>query len=80
MPRTLQNLTPLQKVESKAALSKAIKHFGSQGKLAKKLGIARQSITEMANGKRNIPLHHAVKIENLSQGVVKKSHLRPDIF
>lgn len=75
-----KKLTHQQWNISHKALRDAIKIIGSQGKLAKLLGIKRQSITAFISGKANLPIVRAIQIEELTYGKVKKSQLRPDVF
>lgn len=73
-------LTKEELTKSIMAINAAISILGSQAKLADSLGIPNQNISEMARGKRILPIHHAISIENITKGGVKKSLLRPDQF
>ena len=73
-------LTHDESEKSIEAIEEAIKYFGSQRKLAKEIGISNQNISLMKLGRRVIPIHHAIAIENITKGYVKKSNLRPDVF
>lgn len=64
-----------------AALDRAIELFGTQGALARALGLGWQtSVSEMrrrALQGRDIPIHHAMAIERLTKGSVKRQQLAP---
>ncbi len=60
------------------ALKTAIKHFGSQEKLAKKLGLCSMAITQWK--KRGVPANKCLQIEQATDGLVTCYELRPDIF
>lgn len=59
---------------------KVIKYFGSQKDLAKKLKINPSNISMWVRGFKIVPLHHAIKIEELSDGLFLRELMRPDIF
>jgi len=56
----------------------AIKHFGSQTKLADALDVSPMVVYQWT--KRKIPTDRAFQIERVSDGLVKVSDLRPDLF
>ena len=60
------------------SLNKAIKHFGSQTKLAEALGLTAMAVTQWK--KRKVPLEAAKEIERVTNGEVTKYDLRPDFF
>ena len=62
------------------AMRRAISFFGGTVKLAKNLGIRPNHIPDWLYEKRLIPVKHAVQIEYLTNGKIKASELRPDIF
>lgn len=59
---------------------KLIRIFKEQQILAKELGVVPCSISIWANGHKLIPIHHAIKIEQLTKGKITREMLRPDIF
>ena len=60
------------------AYKKALEIIGSKSELSRKLGLSRQSVTDWNVLK--IPPKHVVKIEQLTNGKVKRSDLRPDLY
>lgn len=50
----------------------------SQSKLAKLLGVSRQSVNDWALGRKKIPIQQAVEIERFSGGAVLREEMRPD--
>lgn len=69
--------TTSEKVLIKNSLLKAVKYFGSQKKLAEKLRISQQTLNYMINHKMTIPYQHAIIIDKITDGEVKKEHLVP---
>lgn len=59
-------------------LQQAIQYFGTQAKLAQALDIGSMAITQWKH--RGVPPMRAKQIERLSNGNIKASLLRPDIF
>ena len=57
------------------AVALAIKHFGSQSKLAKVAGSHQQNVSEWLNCKRSVPLLACMKIEKASNGEITKEQL-----
>ena len=53
--------------------------FGTLSQLANKLSITDSAIY-MWTKKKNIPIRHLRKIEELSEGRITKEMLRPDLF
>lgn len=64
------------------ALRRAIKIVGSQGKLAKNLGITQGAISHWFNKNVGLvpPLEYVVEIEKATNGKVTRHELRPDFF
>jgi len=61
------------------ALRAAVAHFGSQGKLARAIGIKQPSVAgALLRGKCSEAL--AIKIDRATKGKVPKWQLRPDLF
>ena len=54
----------------------------SQSELARRLGLAQPTVWAWFNGqaKRGIPPEHCPKIERLTNGLVTRYDLRPDVF
>lgn len=57
-------------------LERAIKLAGGVTKLADKLGITSQAISQWDE----VPIIRAIQIERVTNGKVKRHQLRPDIF
>ena len=63
---------------NKHAFQAAVDFFGSQGKMARKMGINPMTVSQW---KRNgMPAKRAVEIERLTGGLVTRAELLPDIF
>lgn len=60
------------------ALIRAFEAVGSQAALARKLGIKPQVINNWT--RRGVPIERCASIERATDGKVKRSDLRPDIF
>jgi DNA-binding transcriptional regulator YdaS (Cro superfamily) len=60
------------------ALSKAIKRFGSQAKLAEALDVEPMAVTHWKN--RGVPLKRAIQIEELTNGDISMRDLCPAKF
>jgi DNA-binding transcriptional regulator YdaS (Cro superfamily) len=56
------------------------KFFGTQKNLAKKLGVKQQTVSDWVRGKINPSIENAKKIDQLSNGAIKKEQIRPDVF
>jgi DNA-binding transcriptional regulator YdaS (Cro superfamily) len=63
---------------SQKALLRVIDMHGSENSLAKKLGVAQQTINNWLD--RGIPPHRVLGIEKASNGAVTRHELRPDIY
>jgi len=59
-------------------LNTAIEFVGSQASLAKKLGVEPAVVFHWKT--RGVPAKHCRKIEEVTEGEVTASDLRPDIF
>ena len=73
-------LTDEQWIISHKALVEASKFVGGQGKLSELLGVSRQAVNRFVKCRRLLPIERAIQIEQITNGKVKKSKLRPDIF
>jgi DNA-binding transcriptional regulator YdaS (Cro superfamily) len=62
------------------AMEKAVLFFGGTLNLSKKLNTNRAHIYKWLNNERPIPLKHAIKIEQLTNGFIKAKELRSDVF
>ena len=56
----------------------AIELLGGEKKTATALGVTPSFITSLKHGTRPIPLARAMQLEELTEGAVKASALRPD--
>lgn len=57
----------------------AIKHFGSQQKLASYLSVAQVTVSEWLTERRPIPEERCTQIEAGTSGVIVCEELRPDL-
>jgi DNA-binding transcriptional regulator YdaS (Cro superfamily) len=57
----------------------AIKHFGSEVKLAAAIGVSQTAINK-AKRRARVSAEMAVAIERASGGVVSRSEFRPDLW
>jgi DNA-binding transcriptional regulator YdaS (Cro superfamily) len=64
----------------RALIQKAIDVVGSQGKLAKLLGIKQQGVSYFLHKADKVTGEMAVAIEKATNGKVTRSQLRPDLF
>ena len=62
------------------AVYKAVVYFDGVVKLAKALKVHYQNVTKWLYKIEPIPIKHAVQIEYLTDGEIKASELRPDVF
>ncbi|MGR3482375.1 YdaS family helix-turn-helix protein [Salipiger marinus] len=60
-------------------IQRAIRHHGSQSKLAEAAGCSQQQISYLLKAKR-ISADMAVKIDLATAGAVSRYEMRPDIF
>ncbi|WP_444885024.1 transcriptional regulator [Microbulbifer sp. PSTR4-B] len=60
------------------AINDAIKFFGSARVLAGQVGVTSMAVSHWKN--RGVPVTRALQIDVLTNGVVSKESLRPDIF
>lgn len=58
----------------------AVEAIGSQGALAKAIGVTQPLVWQWCNGKRPVAAHHCVAIEVATTGQVTRYDLRPDVF
>lgn len=58
---------------------RAIRHHGSQAKLAEAIGCSQQQISYLLKAK-SISAEMAIRIDAATEGEVSKHKLRPDIF
>lgn len=61
-------------------LDQAIRYFGTQAELGRKLGVSKSAVTSWVKKRNKIPAHIAVSIENITNGTVLREALRPDLF
>ncbi|TQN51877.1 putative protein YdaS [Acidithiobacillus thiooxidans ATCC 19377] len=62
------------------ALQKVINHFGGDTALGKKLGVSRFAVYTWKVGLRNMPAEMAFRMEKLTDGLVLREELLPEIF
>lgn len=62
-------------VTKRKILKDIITHFGSQTRLAQKLGVTLQYVNGWCNGREHVPLIQALKIEKLTDGKFKASEI-----
>ena len=63
---------------NKHAFQAAVEFFGSQGKMAKALGIEPMTVSQWKA--RGLPPKRAAEIERLTNGKVTRAELLPEIF
>ena len=63
-----------------SALERAVAHLGSASELARRIKVTPQSVHQWRTGRAGITGERAVEIEHATDGVVKREHLRPDLF
>ncbi|MBE9491067.1 MAG: helix-turn-helix domain-containing protein [Bacteroidetes bacterium] len=61
-----------------SAMRKAVRIFGSQIATASALGVSQMTISVWC--KTRVPAEHVIKIEQLTDGLVTRNELRPDIY
>jgi len=59
------------------AISKAIDTYGLQG-LADRCGVTYQAVLKWQRGK--VPAERAVQLEEVTDGLINRSELRPDLW
>lgn len=74
-------LTPMEQPPTLEALSRAVNVFETQAKFAKAIGVPQSRVSEVLRGEgRGIPAEWCPKIEEATEGRVKRSDLRPDLW
>ncbi|HMW73099.1 MAG TPA: YdaS family helix-turn-helix protein [Cellvibrionaceae bacterium] len=58
----------------------AIKHFESRGEFCRAVGMTPQFLSQIEAKKRPLPPKFALKIEQVTNGAIKREQLRPDIY
>lgn len=66
--------------QTASATIKAVGVFGCQSKLAEAIGVTQQSISNWINGKSKPTVKAARAIEYVTNKMVTKEDLRPDIY
>lgn len=61
------------------AMIKAKGIFGSQTRLAERLGVSQRSVSGWEQGTTQVPAEKAMLIERVTDGQVTLSDLRPDL-
>lgn len=65
---------------STSPIERAVAEIGSQSALAKAIGVAPAMVWQWCDGRRPVPAHRCVPIEEATQGKVTRYELRPDVF
>lgn len=68
-----------EQVRSINSLKRVINLFETQIKLANRLKISSEAITNWKSGRRNIPPLRAIEMAQLTKNKIKASDLRPDL-
>lgn len=64
----------------KKYLLKAVKIAGSQSELARRLGVRQSTLwCWMYRNRKPFPAEYCAKLEKATDGIVKKSDVRPDL-
>jgi len=53
---------------------------GQQSELAKRISVSPQIVNQWVTGKRPVPAHHCIAIEEATGGAVTRYDLGPDVF
>ncbi len=61
-------------------VKEAARLVGSQAELSRRTGISANFINQMINGRRSVPNHACVKIEQATKGIVNRKRFRPDSY
>lgn len=68
----------MQPFKQLGAMRKAVRILGSQIATASALGVSQMTISVWC--KTRVPAEHVIKIEKLTDGLVTRYDLRPDIY
>lgn len=60
------------------AVRDACRLVGNATKLARRLGVSANTVSEWATGKHPVPIIRCVEIEEITGGVIDRKKLRPD--
>ncbi len=63
----------------RSLIERAVRHHGSQAKLAAKMGCSQQQIAYLLKAS-NITAEMAIAVDTATDGAVSRHQLRPDIF
>jgi DNA-binding transcriptional regulator YdaS (Cro superfamily) len=61
-------------------MDKLIQFFGDRNKAAEAIGVTPSYLSMVRKGKRQFSPALAITIDRITNGVVSKQYLRPDIF
>lgn len=61
------------------AIKKSCEMLGGRARLANRLGVTRQAVSQWCRGVDPVPLRRCIEIEGLTKGRVTCEELRPDI-
>ena len=67
------------RMQKNIAMQKAVLLFGGVVKLSEKMNVQQSTISKWLHSKLPVPIKHAVKIEELTNGKIKAKDLRPDL-
>lgn len=62
------------------AIKRAIEVAGTQTALAEKIGATQGQVWQWSAGRKPIPAHRCIPIEEATEGRVTRYDLRPDVF
>jgi len=61
-------------------IKSAIESCGGKAVLARQINVSPQVVWQWADGRRPVPAHHCMAIEEATEGKVTRYDLRPDVF
>lgn len=61
-------------------IKSAVKKVGTQGRLAKLLGVTQGMVSAWSTGRKKVAPHWCSRIERATDNAVTRFELRPDIF
>lgn len=62
------------------AIDKAIAILGGPTAFARRIGVSKQFVTQLQNGKRSVPAKRCLPIQAATKDGVTVHELRPDVF
>ncbi|UGB46968.1 helix-turn-helix domain-containing protein [Frateuria edaphi] len=68
-------------MDKPTAIQKAVEACdNAQAELARRINVAPQLVWQWCDGRRPVPAHRCLAIEQATNGVVTRFDLRPDVF